>query len=47
MKYSKILEIQFSKKRFKKYSFLGFLPAVNGLEKVNNKKDYEPFFLQT
>lgn len=46
MKYSKILQkCQFSKKRdLKNILSLGFLPAVNGLEKINNKKDYEPFF---
>ena len=46
MKYSKIeKKCQFSrKKNLKNILSLGFLPAVNGLEKINNKKDFEPFF---
>ncbi len=46
MKYSKIeKKCQFSRKKdLKKILSLGFLPAVNGLEKINNKKDFEPFF---
>ena len=46
MKYSKIeKKCQFSRKKdLKNILSLGFLPAVNGLEKINNKKDFEPFF---
>ena len=46
MKYSIISKkCQFSKKKdLKNILSLGFLPAVNSLEKINNKKNYEPFF---
>ena len=46
MKYSRIIsKCQFSKKKdLKRILSLGFLPAVNRMQKVNSKKNYEYFF---